>query len=77
MGTDPAQFKDICVHVLAIGHPHTQMYNRPVLRIRMSFNADPDPAFLPNADPVPDPGFFDTLNRGKNFKTFFKKFFHF
>ena len=29
--------------------------------IRISFNADPDPAFFVNADP--DPGFFDTLDR--------------
>ncbi len=34
---------------------------RAVLRIRIGFNADPDPAFFVNADPVtdpdPDPGF--------------------
>jgi hypothetical protein len=30
-----------------------------VLRIRIGFNADPDPAFFVNADPdpYPDPGF--------------------
>ena len=44
-----------------------------VLRIRISFNADPDPAFFPNADPdpEPDPGFFDTLDEEIFLKTFF------
>jgi hypothetical protein len=27
-----------------------------VFRIRIGFNADPDPAFYLNADPDPDPG---------------------
>ena len=44
-----------------------QLMDEPVLRIRISFNTDPDPAFFPNADPDPDPGFFNTLNRGNNF----------
>jgi len=59
----------------------------PVMWIRISFNADPDPdpAFFVNADPDPDldPGFFDTLDRNfflklssKNFSIFFH-FFHF
>ncbi len=29
---------------------------RAVFRIRIGFNADPDPAFYLNADPDPDPG---------------------
>ena len=39
-----------------------------MFRIRISFNADPDPAFFLNADPDPDPGLdpdpaiFDTLD---------------
>ena len=43
------------------------MYLPAVLRIRISFNADPDPdpAFFPNADPDPDPGFFKTLDLEK------------
>ncbi len=50
-----------------------------MLRIRISFNADPDPdpAFFPNADadPDPDPGFFDILDRGKIFLKLSSKFF--
>ncbi len=38
--------------------------HKAVLLIRISFNADPDPAFFPHADL--DPGFFDTLDRKKN-----------
>ena len=54
-----------------------------VMWIRISFNADPDPAFFVNADPDPvpdpdpDPGFFDTLNRGKKILKLFFQFFHF
>jgi len=50
-----------------------------VFRIRLSFNADPDPAFFLNADPDPvpdpDPGFFDTLDRENLFFKLSSKFF--
>jgi hypothetical protein len=39
-------------------------YESAVLRIRIGFNTDPDPAFFVNADPDRDPGFDDqTLER--------------
>jgi hypothetical protein len=31
-------------------------YLKPVLLIRIGFNADPDPAFYFNTDPDPNPG---------------------
>jgi hypothetical protein len=48
--------------------------------IRISYNADPDPAFFVNADPDtdPDPGFFATVDREKKFSDLLQtNFFHF
>jgi hypothetical protein len=36
-------------------NPDPNEQRKPVLRILIGFNADPDPAFYVNADPVPDP----------------------
>jgi hypothetical protein len=35
----------------------TKICQNPVLRDRISFNADPDSVVLVNVDPDPDPGF--------------------
>ena len=55
---------------------------KAVMWIRMSFNADPDPAFFLNADPDPgldpDPAIFDTLDWEKFvFLNLFKNIFQF
>ncbi len=43
--------------ILRMVHYSLQPGNNPVLWIRIGFDADPDPAFLVNADPDPDQGF--------------------